>query len=46
MSIGAGIAIVGIWILPAACALSQWVTGVGYIFAVVVATILTLIIKE
>lgn len=41
MSIGAGIAIAGIWLLPAACALSRTVTGAGFWIGCAVAGLAT-----
>lgn len=42
MSVGAGIAIAGIWGFAAACALSKNVTGVGLVMAMVFGLMATL----
>ena len=44
MSIGTGIAILGIWLFPSLCAISKTVTGYGFLISVAVASILTFLI--
>jgi len=44
MSIGAGIALAGVWLFAAACALSRTVTASGMILGIVVALVATLLI--
>lgn len=41
MSTGLGIAIAGVWMFPAASAISKTVTGAGYWIAFIVAGIVT-----
>ena len=44
VDIGTGIAVVGAWIFPAACALSRTVSGIGVLVAIICAFIVTAII--
>ena len=44
MDIGTGIAIAGVWLFPAACALSKTVTSSGVLVSLITAFIVTLII--
>lgn len=41
MGIGTGIAIAGIWLFPAACAMSKTVTGIGFFMGIAIASIAT-----
>lgn len=45
MDIGTGIAIAGVWMLPVAAMLSRFVTGEGVLFTMIVAALMTWLIK-
>lgn len=41
MDIGTGIAIAGVWLFPAASALSKTVTGAGFWISIIAASVVT-----
>lgn len=44
MDIETGIAILGVWLLPSACAISKNITGAGFLLSAIVALGLTIYI--
>lgn len=42
MSVGQGLAIIGVWLFPCACAFSKWVSSKGWVQSIYVAIVMTL----